>query len=77
MGGNKPLVCQNYIKILSFWHVTPPMYNVIKNFKFVFPDSVAYKETCCKPVGLLYKNKPFSTKIKLVYVNLVICVKLM
>ena len=22
MGGNKPLVWQNYIKILSFWHVT-------------------------------------------------------
>ena len=26
MNGNKPLIWQNYIKILSFWHVTPPMY---------------------------------------------------
>ena len=26
MGGNKPLFWQNYIEILSFWHVTPHMY---------------------------------------------------
>ena len=26
IGGNKPLAWQNYIKMLSFWHVTPPMY---------------------------------------------------
>ena len=61
------------IKVLSFWHVTPPHLctdNVIKNFKFLFSDSnsLAYKEACCKPV--LYKNKPFSTNIKLFYVTI-------
>ena len=29
---------------------------------------IAYKEACCKPV--LYKNKPFSTNIKLFYVKI-------
>ena len=71
IGWNKPLVLQNYIKIWSFWYVTSPLYIEclfrISNLRSL--TQIAYRGTCSKPVGLLYKNKPFSTKIKLFYVK--------